>query len=187
MKKARVAVVLLLGIMLASGLACGGGKSEPTPTSTPTPIAGFLTYTDNISGFSISYPMGWNVVPADELETDLAAFSAPSLCAGYLSYVVIFTAPYSSDLQSYYFEVKDIISELEGYTLISEEELMVDGIPAIKLIYTHTDFGYALQNMGQILVNEETGWNIRASTPPECWNVYEDTFNTIIGSFQIQN
>jgi hypothetical protein len=186
MKKARIAVVLLLGTMLASGLACGGGKSEPTPTSTPTPTAAFPTYTDNISGFSISYPMGWKVVPADELETDLAAFSAPSLCEGYLSYVVIFSSPYSSSLQSYHFEVKEILSELEGYNLISEE-LTVDSIPAIKLIYTHTEFGYPVQNIGQILVNEETGWNIRASTPPECWNVYEDTFNTIIDSFQIQN
>lgn len=35
MKKARIAVVLFLGIMLMSGLACGeGGESVPTPTPT---------------------------------------------------------------------------------------------------------------------------------------------------------
>ena len=40
MKKARIAVVLLLGIILVSGLACDGGEvltSTPTPTTIPTP------------------------------------------------------------------------------------------------------------------------------------------------------
>ena len=37
MKVAQVAIVLLLGIVLASGLACGNGSGEPTPTPTPGP------------------------------------------------------------------------------------------------------------------------------------------------------
>jgi hypothetical protein len=40
MKRARVVVVLLLGIILVSGFACGGnegGVPAPTPTPTPTP------------------------------------------------------------------------------------------------------------------------------------------------------
>lgn len=36
MKKARIAIVLLLGILLVSGFACDG-DGEPTPTSTPMP------------------------------------------------------------------------------------------------------------------------------------------------------
>lgn len=38
MKIARIAVILLLGMMLVSGLACGGdGEPTPAPTPTPTP------------------------------------------------------------------------------------------------------------------------------------------------------
>ncbi len=36
MKIARIAVVLLIGIMLVSGFACGGGE-ESVPTATPIP------------------------------------------------------------------------------------------------------------------------------------------------------
>ena len=38
MKRTTIAVVLLLGVMLGSGLACDGdGGQEPTPTPTSTP------------------------------------------------------------------------------------------------------------------------------------------------------
>ena len=46
MKKARIAVVLLLGIMLASGLACEadeGPEHTPTPTPTTTPTPGIVS------------------------------------------------------------------------------------------------------------------------------------------------
>jgi hypothetical protein len=46
MKRTTIAVVLLLGVMLVSGLACGeGGGSAPTPTPTPTstPDGGITT------------------------------------------------------------------------------------------------------------------------------------------------
>ena len=41
MRITRIALILLLGILLVSGLACGGGLEAiptPTPTPTPTPI-----------------------------------------------------------------------------------------------------------------------------------------------------
>jgi Tol biopolymer transport system component len=42
MKKARIAIVLLLGSMLISGIACGRG-GEPSPTSTPRTYEWTLT------------------------------------------------------------------------------------------------------------------------------------------------
>ncbi len=53
MKKARIAVVLLLGIMLVSGLACGGdggggGSGE------------FAHYPNSDYGYSIDYPKYWH-------------------------------------------------------------------------------------------------------------------------------
>lgn len=41
MKKARIAIILVLGIMLVVGIACGGGGEAaptPTPTATLTPV-----------------------------------------------------------------------------------------------------------------------------------------------------
>lgn len=60
MKKARIAVVLLLGIMLVFGLACDGGEvstSTPTPTTIPTPtptpattpiVTDYISFIDNL-------------------------------------------------------------------------------------------------------------------------------------------
>lgn len=52
MKPAKIAVTLLLGVLIVSGLACAGGgtSSEPTPTPTPTTTA---TVDENTGSFEI--------------------------------------------------------------------------------------------------------------------------------------
>ncbi|HUU64292.1 MAG TPA: hypothetical protein VMX96_10320 [Dehalococcoidia bacterium] len=52
MKQARIAVVLLLGVLLVLGLACDGGEvstSTPTPTTTTTPtVTAYISLIDNL-------------------------------------------------------------------------------------------------------------------------------------------
>lgn len=189
MKTKRVAAIFILGILLVSAFACLGGP-EATPTPTPTPIPGFQTYTDTVNGFSISYPDDWEVIPKEESDLLLAIFLAPSLCSGYLSSSAVFKQEFSFSMsvQTYYLEVcKAVVSDYEGYTSISEEELTVCGVPAIKYVYTYTDTesGFTKQNMELVLVKEQTGWTIATSSTVECWNLYENTFNTIIDSFRL--
>lgn len=63
MKITRIAVILLLGILLVSGVACcpQGAGPEATPTPTPTPTA---TNVYSKFGFSFEHPPG--VTPTEE-------------------------------------------------------------------------------------------------------------------------
>ena len=67
MIKARIAVVLLVGIMLVSGLACGcgNGGGEPTPTPTPTPRSCDCTGTINVT---VNYDQECSTICASELD-----------------------------------------------------------------------------------------------------------------------
>ena len=55
-KKASIAVVLLLGIMLVSSFACGGdGAPTPTPTPLPTVVMSCVEARDTIQDALIDY------------------------------------------------------------------------------------------------------------------------------------
>jgi hypothetical protein len=76
----------------------------------------------------------------------------------------------------------------QGYTFISEEEITVHDIPAMKLVYTHIpppDLESSFQIMWCVLVEEQTFRQVEFSCVPACWSTYEGTFNTMLDSFQV--
>ena len=82
LKSTRIVIVLLLGIMLLVGFACGnGGEPEQTPTSTP--LSGFITHTDEVNGFSFSYPDDWQLA-SDELSAGTDVMFLASVVCGLL-------------------------------------------------------------------------------------------------------
>jgi len=149
----------------------------------PTPVLGFVTYTDNTNGFSISVPDSWETGTGEHL---IFIFSSPSKCeGGYPSGGV--TASYEdTSVQTYYSEVVEpSIEDYDEYELISKENLTIDGVTAIKVIYTYAADGDTLQIMDCFLVRQQTLWRIIAQSVPACWNTYESTFNTMVSSFQV--
>ena len=190
MRITRIAIVLLLGILLVSGIACeGGGESEPTPTPTPapTPVSGFLTYTDEANGFSISYPEDWELVPEEMWEDVLLMLWAPVACEEFITDFSITTEglPYPLSVQSYSEGAERHLRSLEGYTSISEEELTVDGKAAIKHVFTFIMEGETFKVMQVYLVENKTAWVLSFGTVPACWSQYEVIFDNMAGSFQL--
>jgi hypothetical protein len=79
-----------------------------------------------------------------------------------------------------------MIEDFDEYDLISKENLTIDGIPAIKVIYTYVDDGgYTVQEMGCFLVKQQTVWGIVGSCDITCWDTYKGTFNTMVSSFRL--
>jgi hypothetical protein len=188
LKATRIVIVLLLGIMLLVGLACGDG-GEPEQTPTPTPLSGFITYTNEVNGFSFSYPDDWQLA-SDELSagTDVM-FLASVACSDVTTNfnVVSEDLPYSMSVQGYFENGKSYLQAFTGYTPISDDELTVSGEPSIKHIYTWLLSGQTLKQMQVYLVQDETAWVLTFTTAPNCWSQYEATFNTITDSFQLLN
>jgi hypothetical protein len=174
MKLTRIAAVALLGIVTIFAVACGSSS-----TSTPR----FETYTDNTNGFSLSIPESWGA----ETDETVVFFRSPSPCAGLYPFgdVVAASAEGYTSAQAYYSETfAPFLETLDGSGLISKENLTIDGLPAIKVIYTYTDSGYSFQEMASILIDQQTLWVIVGSCEITCWNQHVGTFNTMTNSFQ---
>jgi len=162
--------------------------TEVETTLPPTPPPGFVTYTDKTIGFSIFYPNSWQV-EGDKVYNSVG-FIAPSRCLGenIISSVYNFGTEYPS-LETYYSEIALNRSYWDNYHLISKENLIIDGVPAIKVICTfgeYTNSGYTIiKEMDVFLIREQTLWSIGGGCATTCWDTYEGTFNTMLNSFQI--
>jgi hypothetical protein len=88
----------------------------------------------------------------------------------------------SSDLQL----TKSIAEAKNDYTFISEDEITVSGVPAMKLVFSYylSNSGSPVQMMICNLVKGQTIWMITFQCVPACWSTYEGTFNTVLDSFQ---
>ncbi|MBA7594491.1 hypothetical protein ES703_01435 [subsurface metagenome] len=184
---------MLLGILLLLCFACGGGEEEATPT--PTPTAGYLTYTDEANGFSIWYPEDWD---RDESAEGTTLFRSPRSfpCGGsapdeFHPYVCVYYWQYPSkvDLQQEFDLLKQESEQWRGYTHISTEEMTVNGVPAIKHVFTYRleVTSHTFKRAYVVLANERTLYIIECFCQ-ECawdWEGCWPNFDTIIHSFQI--
>ena len=178
MKITKLAVVvMMLGVMLVTGVGCGG-ETDTGSNSIPT---GFNLYTDEINGFSILYPAGWDIyTPTEEI---IAWFHTEASCSEYSIGVSVDILGSEPNLSAYYTEVVKPSVSSEGYTLVSEEELILSGVPAIKhffIISTYDTFRYS----DAFLWADGKVWGIHGLCHADCWDEYGDVFNTMIDSFK---
>lgn len=214
MKTALVVIIVIIVIAIATVAAIGitgGYDEEPTPTPTPTPTpmptltptptptptltstptptptspAGYLTYTDKANGFSISYPEDWDIVQ-DWMSTHVS-FRDSVLYGIFASTIDVVSEdlPYSMSIQAFHDAAKLNFQDSEGYTLVSEEELIIDGKTAIKHVYTMSVLGLTGKQMEVYLMEDKTVWILNFNTVPAFWSQYEDTFNTVARSFRL--
>jgi hypothetical protein len=172
--------------MLISGLACGGDE-EALPTSTP--ISGLITYTDEVNGFSFSYPDDWQIA-SDELTEDIidVMVLAPVACGDIPTNLNVASEglPYPMSVQTYYYEYNEWkLHAYPEYSLISSDELTVAGEVAIRNVFTWSLSGQIPKQMQVYVVQDEKAWVMTFTTAPACWSQYEAVFDTIAASFQL--
>ena len=191
MKLTKLAVILLLGVMLISGVACGGGQgAEPTPTPTPTSTPEHQTYTDENNGFSIDFPAGWQIAPDAQWEEaavmlfDLFACNdGPLVCS-----LLIEELPYSMSVESFHELGEAGLQSLDEYTPISEEELNIGGKEVIKHVYTMMSSGQITYRFAQFaIVEDQTGYMLAFAAVPTCFDEHEDTFDMMADSFRLSD
>ncbi|MDD5590369.1 MAG: PsbP-related protein [Dehalococcoidales bacterium] len=160
------------------------GSSEPsTPSEIPSPE--FVTYTDETNGFAISYPQNWQSVPQDLLTgRELIAFWDITQEDDIPTYLSVTSEQVSmEDVNVYYQASQEAIeTQADGsYVFVSEGEEIINGVPAVKHIFTLSDIAF----IHIYLLDGQTGWIINMWTSPDSFGELEPTLNEIASSFEL--
>lgn len=155
-----------------------------------TSASGFTTYTDNQLGFSIFTPDSWETNTGESFYGSdyWIFFFSFSWCAKAVPFggVTKIDAEGYTSLQNYYSDViNTLLKDEDDYQLISKENMTIDGIPAIKIIYTSSSDGTNWQEMLSFFIKQQEVWWIVGACDIECWDTYEGTFNTMANSFHV--
>jgi len=118
-------------------------------------------------------------------DTAWAVFTRLLSCAGkdIEASVVKIGTEYPNNAQAYYAEWIEPTLEHSDNFLISKEDLIINGVPAIRVLST-TGTNSDIQLMWCFLVNQQTVWLIEEMCERTCWDTYEDTFDTMLNSFR---
>jgi len=149
----------------------------------PAPPARYYSYADWENGFYISYPRGWEqqegrcglltiTSPVEEHFTPTIKVERETLASVMTAAEVTVTPPFTR-LQ---------------YCDIQGKEVMINNIPAVeyRCFFTMSVKGGRAIDMilrKLVLVKDKTAFTITCTWPKEVSGLYEDTFDTIIGSF----
>ena len=169
MKRTTIAAVLLLGIMLVSGLACGGGdESVPTPTPTPTatPDGGITTKMPEhivpliVSGFKLLQKNNWDM-GFDGCEYSAYSLFSPEPATEFDGKV--------QDLLITAFLFEDDASAIEWYVDTagdgaSSTEIQVNGADALVTYDNYRGEAAALQRYGRLVILSDTTSPLGATT-----------------------
>lgn len=171
MKLTRFIPFILLALLLAAG-CCGG----------------YPVHTDETNGFAVSYPPDWEIA-AEGLweEEDVIHLRAAVSCGPFVPSFDIkkMELSPSMSLETWFEEQKGNLTALDGYTFVSEEELTVAGLDAVKYVFTFDVYGVAVEVMQVYLVADMMGWLMTCRCAPECWSECQPIFDTAAASFQL--
>lgn len=175
--KSLVSIVLVTLMLTAVfvGTASAAGTTEE-----------WKTYVDTENNFSISYPKDWEVPPFYVG----GAFIAAALEENEPVAIVTVSSPITGVLfglstRDFFESVVRLEEAPEGYKRIAVEEMEINGIPAIRHIYTTPEDNKTIKHMEFWLKKDITAFVIMCSSPVEYFEKYAKTFEQIADTFKI--
>jgi hypothetical protein len=156
---------------------------------TVTPLT-HLTHTDEANGFAVDYPADWTW--SDELvaetEGGVAAFRSPKEEDSFRPHMVVtktaLPIPLSvREVFGYAHSTGHQAEEFAGYVSISDEDITVDGLPAIKHVFTYSEVGLELKAKQLWVVKEREAWVVRYVTAEASFDSWEPVLDDILHSF----
>lgn len=182
-----VVMVATVVVSVARIQSLPGSDGTPTPGPTPTALTGYVTYANETHGLAISCPEDWLLVSEDLYsEDDVLIVQADTACGELPSVLRVkkTESPSPFTLEEYYQSVRTSYNATQGYSFVSDEEITVDGVPAMEHVYT-MDIGQGTVEVMQVLFLEDTTlWILSCEAAAACWPAYEPTFDVVVASFQ---
>lgn len=171
-KITTLAMVAILSII--------GGSCRPLEPSQ------FVTYIDEVNGFSIEHPDGWHVgTPKEPPELKVSIWEK-EFGLNPVGIMVAKCAASGYSLESFAeFRIDALSDTAEDYAPISTEELTINGIQAIKHTFTETVGPTTYKSVEVCLVVDGTGWILRFNSPQKSFDSYKSTCDTSFYSFRL--
>jgi hypothetical protein len=145
-----------------------------------------LVYRDEAIGFSISYPDNWKEM--SESSAYLVGFVVPDTGLGFQTNYLVKHQEVSvkKNLNEYFAKVeRELQKKLKKYEPISEEEITIDGMPAKKHIYTHSEKKITYKQMLICLKQGKVGWVVVLASSVDAFETYRPAFEAIMTSFHL--
>ncbi len=178
---------MLVALSLMALIGSGAGCVTVVAPDEEVPTSALLTYTDEVNGFSISYPRDWESLPKElRGEDTIAGFRTPQGTAEHRVAIFLvdkYILPYEQTLQAGYEELK-LGAEQGGYAFVSKDQLMVGGVPAIKCVLQKS-FDQPTTMMVVYLVQGNVEWVVTFACVSDSFGSLEPTLDTIATSFRL--
>jgi hypothetical protein len=187
----RLAAVVLLLMGGVSVFGCvSDAASTPTATATPTPAptqSEYMVFTHSENGFAISYPRGWQASPPccgqpgslvihprdnDEVEVWVSD--------------VLRGVPPAPSAREYLDGLLNETPLPKGYEVVLLEEMEVNGVQAVKHMYTFTDDrGQTIKAMEVLFKSGIRALQVACSAPSDMYATYAEALERIVRSFHL--
>jgi hypothetical protein len=185
MKIQKAAVVLLLGLLLVTTLACSCSEQG----SNPTPPSGWSTYSNTSYGISIQYPEEWITIETQNSSISCVCFgtgprSDSTYVAGLLICVddlgqPVILSEWVSESLSYWRE------SCVDFNLTDSSITTIADMPAQRFIYTYKDDQYSVKCMHIISVKSNVVYDIAFRTDAATYDIDVKTAQQMIDSLVI--
>ena len=169
-----------LALIALAGLTAG--------CATATSPGEFVTYTDEVNGFSISHPVDWEESPEMMYGATQVAFCEPGFLREADASVLVdkYTLFSETSLESGYEDYKDpMYLEADRFITRSEKSTLVSGVPAVRFLWEVRDDEIEMKWAGIYLVQGDAEWIVTIVCLAESFASFEPTFDTIASSFEL--
>ena len=176
-KKAAVAAFILFLLMVG-----GCVTAEQLSPVKPLPLPELTTYTDEINRFSISYPKSWTKMSGPIGENTLIGFM-PQLCSTLYPNITVSNVPMYTNTTFDLFIADDTSCSM--FDIISQEESVLDYMPAQKHVYTARCGNMSLQAVQYDLLHNDSLWTVTCAGPSDSFNELGPVFDAVATSFSL--
>ena len=158
-----------------------------TPVGTPLPtLATGQTYRDPQARFSFTIPNNWNQVQAAGADVAFQSPAAPGAVPATVN-VVIEKLPSASVTLDEYDRAGEtnLKQQFADYRQVSHTQVIVDGRPAYKRVYTATIANRLLQVQQIYLIDRDTAYILTCGATQDTFATYTAVFDQISGTFKL--
>lgn len=178
---------LLRTLPLLSFLLVGCGTTLPSKTTSTTPVIEKAVYTST-SGVSLTYTTDWKYM--ENIYGSLVTFFAPQtdndLFRENLG-ISLEKLPTSLTVDQYYATTKTQLGKLiKDFTEVGNENLIVDGLVAKKIIYEGTQQTYKLKWQQVFVIKEKIVYIFTYTANGDTFDLFAPAVDEMIKTVQLQ-